>query len=208
MGKARTFLPHGDRVWFGPDIVKKVFQTITEWQPEGAKRQGAIAMKILAFIKRVPAIVENFVVVGCSLSLMTLVAYSVFARYLFSRGMPWLQEVNGILYIWLCFFALSWAMRGDQRGIMSIDTVPDALKEKGRLRLSIAKNIVSVVFYGLIIYSAWDVTAMAIESNDVTPYWKLPASILSFGLMLGISFTAVRTAERVRAEFKKLRQIQ
>jgi len=156
-------------------------------------------------IKKVPDIIENFVVIIGSILLISIVTISVIARYWFAYGVAWAPEINQILYLWLSFFAVSWAMR--DKGIISVEVADLVLKKKGRLRVSMIRHVFEILLYALITYSAFNAVATAYRTGDLTPYLRLPNWVANLGLFIGITFAMFRTVVRVSAEVKVLRQM-
>jgi len=136
---------------------------------------------------------ENIVVFGTSSLLIILITFSVLSRYLFSYGVPWIIEVTKILYIWLCFFAISWSMRRGRGGLISVEMLDMFLDKRKALVITIFKNIVAGIFYIIIICSTFVVIKLAYDKSDATPYLQIPNWIVNSGVLLGFIFTTIRT---------------
>lgn len=101
--------------------------------------------------------IELFV---ASLLLGTIVAlvFSAAVMRFFGRPLIWSVDMAQLLFIWLCFFGATRAMR--EKGHLGIDLLVRRLAPAPRLRLEIVLSLVVLVFLGLLAYEGYKLTVL------------------------------------------------
>jgi TRAP-type C4-dicarboxylate transport system permease small subunit len=95
-----------------------------------------------------------------SLLLGTIVAlvFSAAVMRFFGRPLIWSVDMAQLLFIWLCFFGATRAMR--EKGHLGIDLIVRRLAPASRLRLEIVLSLVVLVFLGLLAFEGYKLTVL------------------------------------------------
>lgn len=95
-----------------------------------------------------------------SLLLGTIVAlvFSAAVMRFFGRPLIWSVDMAQLLFIWLCFFGATRAMR--EKGHLGIDLIVRRLAPASRLQLEIVLSLVVLVFLGLLAFEGYKLTVL------------------------------------------------
>lgn len=130
-----------------------------DWQ-ETIRRNGG---PLLFAVKNIEEIVSC---IGMGI-IIIVVSINVVLRYLFSRSMPWTEEVSVICFSCVIFLG---SAAVHKRGMhVGIDFVVNLLPEKLRNAVAFATRVFLTLFMGWVAWLGW---VYAIES------WEKPTSIL------------------------------
>lgn len=80
-------------------------------------------------------------------AVMLLTVAAVFQRYVMSSPIPWLEEVNGLLFLWAIMLGSVAAKRAGSH--LSIDIITSRLPEKAQLVLAVATELITMAVMGL-----------------------------------------------------------
>lgn len=98
------------------------------------------------FVKRVPSIIAG----GALAFLVVVTVLSVVARYVFDAPLHWLEEVSGLLMIWIVMVGAVATERDGQH--LTIPMLTDALPVRIRAAVEVAIHGLSIV---VLAYVAW-----------------------------------------------------
>lgn len=148
---------------------------------------------------------ESLLLVVSGSVMLVVVTYDVINRYLFSNAFPWTHEVVKFLYIWICFIAIGHAEKSQNGGVISITYLEDKLFGTKRSLLLIIQNLITIIFYIILISAGFDVIKMAYLRKATTPTLSIPYWVMYSGFIIGISFATIRKFVKVYHIYKNLR---
>jgi TRAP-type C4-dicarboxylate transport system permease small subunit len=119
--------------------------------------------------------------------IMVLVLYQVVARYIFNIGVPWIEEISRLLYVYIAFLGAAISMRDKQA--IRIDMVPRLLPEKPRRLLHVGGEIMCFILLALLFRGCvktfgivWPTYLSTLDW--VSNGWMYMAGIIGFGYMM------------------------
>lgn len=148
---------------------------------------------------------ESLLLVVSGSAMLVIVAYDVINRYLFSNAFPWTHEVVKFLYIWICFIAIGYAERTQNGGVISITYLEDKLFGTKRSLLLVIQNLITIIFYIILISAGFDVIKMAYLRKATTPTLSIPYWIMYSGFIIGIFSAMIRKCLKVYYIYQNLR---
>ncbi|MCJ8140960.1 TRAP transporter small permease [Falsirhodobacter halotolerans] len=139
-----------------------------------------------------------------------IVTYEVVARYVFRSPTEWVEEMSRLGMVWATFLLLAICLQ--QRQLITITLLSNALGPRGRLRLEAAVFAVIAVIAGVVaVFSAGAVLTMmsmgrATASTLALPYWLFYLPIFVGFLLLCVQATLdfvliCRTGQRRNTHF-------
>lgn len=120
-------------------------------------------LRALRTVDRVLAAMVRWVAVALTAALVVVVTGNVFARYVLRTGLPWVEELSRLLFVWVVFLGACVAMRA--RGHLAVTFVVDRLPALLRKLVIWATNLLTATF----------LVAMTVGG------WQLAESTLAFG---------------------------
>jgi C4-dicarboxylate transporter DctQ subunit len=133
-------------------------------------------------------------VIGLLLVATTLLVFiEVVARFGFSTGFIWMEELTLHLAGWLVLFGASWGVKIGAH--IGVDAVVRLLPHSGKRFFAIIASLASLVYCGLLIYGSWiylaKIRKIEIEMEDIPLEKWIAHSIL----VIGFALLAVRIFE-------------
>lgn len=128
------------------------------------------------------------IAIGC---MTILVAYSACSRYLFHRGVSFVEEFAGLLLI-ACAF-LSFAGTFTRGGHVRLNLLVDKLSQRIRRRLNAVTTTITLVYLAIVVVVTFEFTwkSHLMSSHSVNAYINLvpwmalmPLGLLVFGLVI------------------------
>jgi len=124
---------------------------------------------------------------GMSLVLLvTIVAGSVFARYVMGHPLAWTEEAAGLLMIWIVMIsAIGAEARGEH---LTVDIIEGYLPPRGRRVLAVVVGLLSIGLLGVIAWYGWVLAeASAMRRTNILRiswFWiYLPVTLGGLGLI-------------------------
>jgi TRAP-type transport system small permease protein len=109
------------------------------------------------FVKGIPTVIAG----GALAVLVTITVLSVVARYVFDAPLHWLEEVSGLLIIWIVMVGAVTTERDGQH--LTIPMLTDALPVRLRAAIAVVVNALSVA---VLAYVAWLGIRLALGARD------------------------------------------
>ena len=100
----------------------------------------------------------EFAVAATLLGVIVVLVFSAAVMRFFGHPLIWSVDMAQLLFIWLCFFGATRAMR--EKGHLGIDLVVRHLGDRRRLALEITLSLVIIVFLGLLAYEGYKLTML------------------------------------------------
>lgn len=128
----------------------------------------------------------EFAVAATLLGVIVVLVFSAAVMRFFGRPLIWSVDMAQLLFIWLCFFGATRAMR--EKGHLGIDLVVRHLGRRNRLALEIMLSLVVLVFLGLLAYEGYKLTMLnrqRLFGDSGLSYAWVTASVPIGCLMIG-----------------------
>ncbi|MDC7240379.1 MAG: TRAP transporter small permease [Spirochaetales bacterium] len=139
--------------------------------------------KIEAILKKIDLIFIGLTVI--SLGGMTLAIFlQVLFRYVFNSPLAWTEELSVFMFIWMTFLAgYVGARRGKHIGVSALK---NALPELGSRILEFIANLISAVFFFIIVYS----TTLFLPKlmTQTSPAMEIPMAFVYSIMIIGSFF--------------------
>jgi len=130
------------------------------------------------------------------LLLITVVmAYSVFARYVFNSALSWAEEICRYLFVWSAFLSASMCLR--KRSSIKIDMLLTMFPPLFQRITLIVGDLVMLWFFWLVFNGGWNTVQSLIRSGQTSPALLLPMYIVYFSLVVGFGLSIVRIFQRL-----------
>ncbi|WP_182912784.1 TRAP transporter small permease [Paracoccus onubensis] len=140
--------------------------SVTADRPRGAVRRHALA------------IVETAAILLLVI-LVTLVLCNSIGRYLFSRSLPWTEEIVTALLMWLGGLGITVAAL--RNGLISCAIWTSRLGVAAQNRLRIAQNLFGIATMAGLAWFAWQY--LGIFGGDITPLIGMPKAVPISGII-------------------------
>ena len=154
-------------------------------------------------LDRLETILSHLAILFLAVAFIVIFA-QVIARYFFSTGKPWMEELCRYLIIWMTMFCSALGIRKVSH--MRIDLLESSLKNRptAKLILNFSYDLVQLVFFGVFIkygYSYVVSTKTAITAGlGISKAWVYSAVPVGMTLML------LYTAEKIWAGIRELKE--
>lgn len=128
----------------------------------------------------------EFAVAATLLGVIVVLVFSAAVMRFFGRPLIWSVDMAQLLFIWLCFFGATRAMR--EKGHLGIDLLVRHLGRRNRLALEIMLSLVVLVFLGLLAYEGYKLTMLnrqRLFGDSGLSYAWVTASVPIGCLMIG-----------------------
>ena len=127
-------------------------------------------------------------------SMLFLVLYQVVARYFLNIGVPWIEEVSRLNFIYIVFLGAAISMRDKQA--IRIEMIPNLLPEMPRRIMYVVSEILCFILLVLMIRGCFRMARMVwpthLSTLDwVSNGWLYVAGITGFGYIILIQATNV-----------------
>jgi TRAP-type C4-dicarboxylate transport system permease small subunit len=100
----------------------------------------------------------ELLVASLLLGIIVVLVFSAAVMRFFGHPLIWSVDMAQLLFIWLCFFGATRAMR--EKGHLGIDVLVRHLPPALRLRLEVALTIVVLIFLGLLAHEGYKLTML------------------------------------------------
>ncbi|MDB4444524.1 TRAP transporter small permease [bacterium] len=139
-----------------------------------------------------------FVLAGVLLVVATFsVCWGIFSRYVLSRPLGWLVEVNEYILLCIAFLVSAWVLR--QEGHVKMDVVLSLLNPRMQLVVNIVTSIVSAVVCLIFTWFSLKVTWELFQKKTLTPtVLEVPKFFLTSVIFFGSFLLVIQFIRRTR----------
>lgn len=124
-------------------------------------------MRVLHAVDNALASVVRWLTSVLTGALVLIVTGNVIARYLFQVGVPWIEELSRLLFVWVVFLGACVALHS--RGHLAITFVVDRLPPRVRTGVVWSTNALSAVFLVAVTGGGWQLVTSTLEYGNRTP---------------------------------------
>lgn len=128
----------------------------------------------------------EFLVASLLLGIIVVLVFAAAIMRFFGHPLIWSVDMAQLLFIWLCFFGATRAMR--EKGHLGIDILVRHLPPALRLRLEVVLALLVLVFLGLLAYEGYRLTMLnrqRLFGDSGLSYAWVTASVPIGCLMIG-----------------------
>ena len=149
--------------------------------------------KYLQFCDLIAKACGAFAVLALLLSILVIVEL-VFERYFFQRAITWQTELVTMLLVASTFIGSVYVL--SEKGHVSMEWIYDFLSKKNIIRLKIFTSLLSLIFFILLFYFGYLITAEAFVKNYTTgsiwdpPLWVPYSSMLIGATLMILQYVA------------------
>lgn len=146
-------------------------------------------MKVLKFLD------DHFeaILIGIALTAITIIMFIQIILRTFGSAIPWAEEVCRYLFIWSGSLGISYSTKMETH--LKLDVLPDlipALKKPYELFGDIAMLVLSI----LLLQPGIKVVQTLLKTGQVSAALRLPMGYVYLGLLVGVTLTILRLAEK------------
>lgn len=141
-------------------------------------------MRVLQAVNRAVTTVVQWVAAVFTIALVTVVAGNVVARYVFNTGVPWVEELSRLIFVWVVFLGACVAMQ--HRGHLAIGFLVDRLPAIVRTVVIWGTNLFTAAFLVTLVVGGWQLVSLTAGFGTQTPALRIS---LAWGYA-AIPFTA------------------
>lgn len=140
-------------------------------------------------------------VAGFFLALLgVLIFLQVLTRYVFRYPFPWLEEVCGFLFVWICFLGASIALQ--ENAHVSIDLMMERLRPRLRAVLGLFCEVITAGILAVFIFSG--IQAAILAHSRLSSSLELPWSIVYAAFPVGMALLFGQIVRLILQGIKKL----
>jgi TRAP-type C4-dicarboxylate transport system permease small subunit len=146
--------------------------------------------------------IVNTAAVALFSAMVVVTTMGVFYRYVLNNALPWAEEADRYLFIWLSFVGASVTMR--HRGHIAVDLLLRYVSPAWHYRLTLIAQACVLVFLGIVFWASLPVIELTSETRatatDIPMSWVYIAA--PTGCVL-IAIETLRLMARVRADRRR-----
>lgn len=169
-------------------------------------------MKAIGKINVIISKVLSFLMIVLFIWMIIAFSIQVFARYIFSAGFTWTEELTRYGMIWMVFLGAAWIIFNSDH--VKVTILEDAFKGKSKKILMVIQDIFGLIFVAAIFYfsfSQLSIAARGVSANtglsNMVQYMVFPVSMIlsAWGYITRIVFQ-ISNKEEIEAEPEKKRR--
>ena len=147
--------------------------------------------------------IDSHVAVIALSGIILLTGTNVIFRYVFSKPIPWTEEVTLLLFVWLIFLGMATAMKSDTH--IGVDYFVEKLSGKARIVAELFRIIVMYIgiVYVLIFLA---IIFMSNVTGKVTPILGISYQVINISVVIGAVLTFIHFTIRNMTLFKEWRK--
>lgn len=134
-----------------------------------------------------------------TVSMVVLVTYQVFGRYIFHYTPPWSEEMAVYLMIWFGMIGIAAGLRRDAH--MSLHYFADKLPQVVQRVLVFVKYALILIYTGVLTYEG--INMVKLTASQTSPAMGLTISYVYLALPVSMVLMAVYTIELLYKDIKK-----
>lgn len=128
-------------------------------------------MRMLRAANDAVTTVVQWAVAVLTAALVTIVAGNVVARYVFNTGVPWVEELSRLIFVWVVFLGACVAMQ--HRGHLAIGFLVDRLPATARTVVIWVTNLFTAAFLVTLVVGGWQLVSITMGFGTQTPALRI-----------------------------------
>ncbi|HEY8472364.1 MAG TPA: TRAP transporter small permease [Natronosporangium sp.] len=128
-------------------------------------------LRVLRAANNALTALARWLAVALTAALVMVVTGNVFARYVLQTGLPWVEELSRMLFVWVVFLGACVAMQ--HRGHLAITFLSDRLPTLPRKLLIWVTNLLTAVFLVAMTVGGWRLAEATLAFGTQTPAMRV-----------------------------------
>ena len=150
-------------------------------------------MKVYKKIMDVLAVIEKFILIVTGLGTTIITFLAVVGRKTAWYKFTWSEEI--VINVFIIMIMCGCALAAREGGLISLSLIYDAVPLKAKKVIATLSNLVSFVFYGIVIKTGFDKVATQMATNKRTSILLWPEWIFMIFLPIGAILLFLHTFE-------------
>ena len=138
---------------------------------------------------------EETICVIALIGLSCMMMLQIILRYVFKAGLPWAEEFCRYCFVYAALIGMGYVIRRNKN--LRVDIIIGLLPGKMGKVADLFREIVSVVFYVMMIYASWLATMKLRSLNQVSPAMQIPIWTIYMAGPIGFTLATFRTLQRI-----------
>lgn len=156
-------------------------------------------MKIIHWLDRH---IEEVLLVLFSTIMVAVIFLQVVMRQ-FNSSLSWSEELARYSFIWLVYIGISYGVKKDRH--IKVDVLLLALKNKGKIILSIIANLLFIAFAIFVIRYGFDIASQLLAFGQKSPANQIPMGLIYLATPIGMGLTLIRLVQNLIKHIKALK---
>lgn len=156
-------------------------------------------MKILHWLDRHT---EEVLLVLFSVIMVAVIFLQVVMRQ-FNSSLSWSEELARYSFIWLVYIGISYGVKKDRH--IKVDVLLLALKNKGKIILTIIANLLFIAFAIFVIRYGYDIAMQLLSFGQKSPANQIPMGLIYLATPIGMGLTLIRLIQNLVKHIKALK---
>jgi C4-dicarboxylate transporter DctQ subunit len=137
-------------------------------------------------------------------TMVAVTAIGVFFRYVLNSALPWAEEADRYLFIWLSFVGASITMR--RKAHIAVDILVRSFEPGLRKWVALLAQVGVLAFLGVVFLASWPV--IEVTSHTRATATSIPISWVYLAAPVGCILIAIETLRLMAQTWEKLRERQ
>ena len=146
--------------------------------------------------------IVNGTAVGLFSAMVVVTTLGVFFRYVLNDALPWAEEADRYLFIWLSFVGASITMR--HKAHIAVDLLLRYVSPAWQLRLALVAQGCVLVFLGMVFWASLPVIELTSETRATAT--DIPMSWVYLAAPVGCILIAIETLRLAAHTWAEIRQ--
>lgn len=156
-------------------------------------------MKILHWLDQH---IEEVLLVLFSTIMVAVIFMQVVMRQ-FNSSLSWTEELARYSFIWLVYIGISYGVKKDRH--IKVDVLLLALKNKGKIILTIIANLLFIAFAIFVIRYGYDIAMQLLSFGQKSPANQIPMGLIYLATPIGMGLTLIRLIQNLVKHIKALK---
>lgn len=156
-------------------------------------------MKILHWLDQH---IEEVLLVLFSVIMVAVIFMQVVMRQ-FNSSLSWTEELARYSFIWLVYIGISYGVKKDRH--IKVDVLLLALKNKGKIILTIIANLLFIAFAIFVIRYGYDIAMQLLSFGQKSPANQIPMGLIYLATPIGMGLTLIRLIQNLVKHIKALK---
>lgn len=156
-------------------------------------------MKILHWLDQH---IEEVLLVLFSTIMVAVIFMQVVMRQ-FNSSLSWTEELARYSFIWLVYIGISYGVKKDRH--IKVDVLLLALKNKGKIILTIIANLLFIAFAIFVIRYGYDIASQLLAFGQKSPANQIPMGLIYLATPVGMGLTLIRLIQNLVKHIKALK---